>query len=243
MNAVTHPSVIKLTSREPEIDPAVARQVGQEILDNRLDPATWATALSSSGGKRQDALAVYARLRIHQIGTRRRRIHSRAASFDCRRVAKCFGVKTVQDLLQRSTPGKQMNFIKPRLSAIYLTILGIGAAGCVASAGRLLGGFLPERLSAILPVLAVSFGIAAVISVISLRFVLPKRWVMLGWNSGLLATCAMLCFGSLFFGVKLIANAPPLEFRRTTVEPPAPEGVPVLVRPKTHGKPLTVSNE
>ena len=44
----------------------VAEQVGREILESRLEPGAWATALYECGGKRQDALALYARLRAPQ---------------------------------------------------------------------------------------------------------------------------------------------------------------------------------
>ncbi len=243
MKAVTQPSVIKLSTSEPAIDPDVARRVGQEVLENRLDPATWATALSASGGKRQDALAVYARLRIQQLGTRRRRTHARVESFDFRRVNHCFGVKTVQDLLQRTNPGKQLNLVKPRLSLISLMTLGIGAAGCVGSLGRLLGGALPERFAAMVPIAAIVCGIAAVVTVVSLRFILPKRWIMVGWNSGMLAICSMACFASLLFGVKLISHAPPLELRKTAARPLAVSNAPVLVKPKAVPTRMTVSNE
>jgi hypothetical protein len=159
MKAATQPSVVKLSTSEPTVDPDVARRVGQEVLENRLDPATWATGLSASGGTRQDALAVYARLRIPQLGSRRRRIHAREEPFDYRRLTHCFGVKTVQDLLQRTNPGKQLNWLMPRLSVISRTTLGIGAAGCVGSLGRLLGGALPERFLSLVPLAAVLCGI------------------------------------------------------------------------------------
>ena len=69
MRTKSHTPVIELISDEnPSVDPEVAKQVGQEILENRLDPATWATALSASGGKRQEALAATAPLRAMHIG-------------------------------------------------------------------------------------------------------------------------------------------------------------------------------
>ncbi len=36
----------------------VAEQVGREILESRLEPGAWATALYECDGKRQDALAL-----------------------------------------------------------------------------------------------------------------------------------------------------------------------------------------
>ncbi|MES2659933.1 MAG: hypothetical protein V4689_15035 [Verrucomicrobiota bacterium] len=246
MKASPQSSIIKLVSEcEPSIDPEVARLVGQEILEKRLDPATWATALSASGGEHQEALAAYARIRIQQVGSRRRLRQSKVKSFEFRRVTQCFGVKTVQDLLQRTNPGKQLNFLKPRLSVISLMTLGIGSAGCVAAAGRLLDRFLPDMLSAAVPLLAVLCGLATVTAAVSLRFLLPKRWVMLGWNSGLQLACMAACFASLLFGVKLIAHAPPLETRVETVRPPSPSPKPVavLVKPKLKQQEMAALNK
>ncbi len=242
MTAVNPHSVVDLTSGEPGIEPDVARQVGQEILENRLDPATWATALSTSGGKRKEALAVYAKLRMQNVGSRRRNIQNREESFNCRRMTSCFGVKTVQDLLKRSNPGRQLNFLRPRLSLLSLMTLGIGAAGTAGSIGRLLGETLPYSLTSVLPLLAILFGFGAVISVVMLRFILPRRWVMLGWNTGLMGICVLACAGSLLFGVKLIAHAPPMESRKPGKDALQTAKVkPVLVRPNRPVESMEVS--
>lgn len=219
---------------EPSVDSDIARMVGREILDNRLDPATWATALSEGGGN-QEALAAYVRLRMRQVGTRRRDVRNRADSFNFRRVSQCFGVKTVQDLLQRSHPGRQLNFLRPRLSVLSLMTLGIGAAGSAGSLGRLLGEALPYRMSSVLPLLAILFGLGVVVSAVMLRFILPRRWIMLGWNSGLAALCMLVCACSLFLGVKLISRAPPMDFRKALLKDDAANAAkPVLVKPNIH---------
>ena len=238
------PVIEFISDSDPTIDPEVAKQVGQEILENRLDPGTWAQALSASGGERQEALAAYARIRIQQVSARRRLRHSKVKSFEFRRVKKCFGVKTVHDLLQRSNPGKQLNFLKPQLSIISLMTLGIGSAGCVGAAGRLLGARLPEELAVFLPFVAVMCGLAAITVAVSLRYILPKRWIMLGWNTGMQLACMAACFASLLFGVKLIAHAPPLESRHVTVvKPPMAKATPVLIKGKLKDRELTALNK
>jgi hypothetical protein len=70
-----------LMAYEPSIDPEATMQVGQEILENRFNPGIWATALSSSQAKRQEALATYVRLRIQQVSANRRTQHRKAKSF------------------------------------------------------------------------------------------------------------------------------------------------------------------
>jgi hypothetical protein len=81
------------------------------------------------------------------------------------------------------------------------------------------------------------------VTVVSLRFILPKRWIMLGWNSGMLAVCSMACLASLLFGVKLISHAPPLETRKATARPLAVSNAPVLIKPKVVQPRMTVSNK
>ena len=51
-SAATHRPIEKLVACDRPIDPAVAEQVGQEIIQNRLEPGAWANALAASGGKR-----------------------------------------------------------------------------------------------------------------------------------------------------------------------------------------------
>jgi len=238
----------RLYPDDAEIDPEIAEQVGQEILRQRLEPAAWARALAASGGKKQDALASYARIRMQQVAAHRRLRRAKSQSFEARRLTTCLGIKTVQDLLQRSNRGGQLNLLKPQLSYIWLGILMLGCSGSVASLGRLLGGFLPESISSWLPGIALFSGIIAVGGVLCLRAMLPKRWVMLGWNTGLALVCTMACFGSLAFGAKLIARTPPDVIRKLTaggpveaeqsavpspVAAPVPSSAkPLLVKPK-----------
>ena len=202
--------VRKIRAVDSTCDAEIAKQVGQEVLENHLDPAAWATALSASGGKRQEALAAYARIRMRQLSAHRRLSLAKKESFDCRRVTKCFGIRTVQDLLQRNHPERQLNFLKPQISPISLIILWIGAAGCVGTMGRLLAGGLPG-IQGMLPAMSLMIGGVAVSIAIAMRFLLPKRWIMLGWNTGLLMACFVACFASLLGGVKLIMQAAPVD--------------------------------
>ncbi len=205
------PAVEILSTAETTVDPNIAAKVGQEILENRLDPAAWATALSASGGKRQEALAAYARIRIQRLSTHRQLSQEKVKSFESRRVSKCFGVKSVKDLLQRAHPERQLNFLRPRMSIVLMVILFVGSAGSIGALGRLFHSSLPALIESILPLVAVLAGLAMVAAAMSLRFFLPKRWIMLGWNTGLLCACSVACFGSLLGGVKLIARAGPME--------------------------------
>jgi len=231
----------RLYPDDAEIDPEIAELVGQEILRERLQPAAWARALAAGGGRKQEALATYARIRMEQVASTRRLRREKSRSFEARRLTTCLGIKTVQDLLRRSNRGGQLNLLKPRLSYVWLAILMLGCAGSIASLGRLMGHFLPESVGAWLPGLALLCGIAAVAVVLGLRVLLPKRWVMLGWNTGLAFLCSLACFGSLALGAKLIAHTSPDVIRKLAagvpgesgpVAPAAADPTPLLVKPK-----------
>ena len=55
--------------------------------------------------------------------------------------------------------------------------------------------------------IALLAGVGTVWSALVLRYFLPKRWIMLGWNSGLVVACNVVCLTSLFLGTKVIKHA------------------------------------
>jgi hypothetical protein len=237
----------------------VAEQVGREILESRLEPGAWATALYECDGKRQDALAVYTRLRVRQLTKQRRVRLAKVSNFEARRLAICMGdqatrdsiARTVQEMLGNSpTRGKAKNFAKPRMSLIWMSILFFGTAGTVSSFGRLFSHLLPESVSHPLTLVALLAGVGAVWSAMVLRYYLPKRWIMLGWNSGLVLTCNLLCLCSVFLGTKLIkravaTGANPLAAEqqqasapvRTTLNPATSQNAPVRTSIRKSGHP------
>lgn len=235
----------------------VAEQVGREILESRLEPGAWATALYECDGKRQDALAVYTRLRVRQLTKQRRVRLAKVSRFESRKLAICMGdqatrdsiARTVQEMLGNTTRGTSMNFAKPKLSIIWLAILFFGTAGTVSSFGRLFAHLLPESIAHPLTLVALLAGVGAVWSAMVLRYYLPKRWIMLGWNSGLVLTCNVLCLSSVFLGTKVIKNAvatgaAPLAVEqqaaapvRTTLNPATSQNAPVRISIRKSGDP------
>ncbi|RYD20463.1 MAG: hypothetical protein EOP88_14970 [Verrucomicrobiaceae bacterium] len=193
----------------------VAEQVGREILESRLEPGAWATALYECDGKRQDALAVYTRLRVRQLTKQRRVRLAKVSNFEARRLAICMGdqatrdsiARTVQEMLGHGGTRKAKNFAKPRMSLVWMSILFFGTAGTVASFGRLFSHLLPESITSPLTMVALLAGVGVVWSAMVLRYYLPKRWIMLGWNSGLVVTCNLLCLCSVLLGTKVIKRA------------------------------------
>jgi hypothetical protein len=114
---------------------------------------------------------------------------------------------------------------------VWLAILLIGSAGSVASVGRLLGDMVPDRLERWIPVVALICGISAVAGVLMLRALLPKRWIMLGWNTALTTVCTIACFASLCFGAKLIAKTSPEVIQKIASGPMAEKPDPVPAPP------------
>ena len=98
---------------------------------------------------------------------------------------------------------------------------------------------MPESVGAWLPAIALLCGIAAVGGVLCLRALLPKRWVMLGWNTGLAFVCTLACFGSLGLGMKLIARTSPDVIQKLTTGAPVEAAAPVAPAPSSV-KPLLV---
>jgi hypothetical protein len=216
MNSTTSNSKKSAMDSKPLINVTeVAEQVGREILESKLEPGAWATALYECGGKRQEAIAQYARIRVRQLTKQRRIRLAKVRSFESRRLAHCMGdqatrellAKTIQEMLHSNKRGQPLNFLKPRLSMLWLFILFVGTAGMVASLGRLIGSHLPESLANPLIPISLIAGVASVSGAMLLRHLLPKRWIMLGWNTGLVAVCNVVCLGSLCFGAKVIKRA------------------------------------
>jgi hypothetical protein len=220
---------------DPKTPPAaaeVADQVGREILESRLDPGVWATALSQCDGRRQEAMALYTRLRIRQLTKLHRLQRVKNRSFETRRIAKCMGdnetraslAKTIQEMLHETRAGKSQNFVRPKVSVVWLTILFIGTSGTVASLGRLFAAEFPEAFAHPLTLVALLSGVGTVWCALVLRYFLPKRWIMLGWNTGLVVACNVVCLSSLFLGTKVIkraiaADRVVIPFRQASVVP------------------------
>ena len=231
-------AVHKLVSPQGDLDREIAERVGQEILSNTLEPGAWATALAVSGGKKQDALAVYARLRIQHLSVARKSHHAKFQSFEARRLNTCLGIKTVQDLLNRSNRGGRLNLVRPKLSVTWLMILMVGSTGSVACLARLLANVMPGRLEHWLLMSAPLLGVAVVLAALISRMLLPKAWVMQGWNTGLCLAGTIACFGSLFFGAKVVARTPPAVMDQLVRQqaPAAPR--PQMVKPKVAPEPV-----
>lgn len=194
----------------------VAEQVGREILDSRLEPGAWATALAESKGRKQEAMAAYTRIRVRQLTKIHRLQKVKNRSFESRRIAKCMGdnetreaiARTIQEMLHNTRrSGSTRNYFKPKVSFLWLMLLFIGTAGTVASLCRMLVPRFPETFNYPPALIAALAGVATVWGALVLRYFLPKRWIVLGWNTGIVVACNLVCLCSLFLGTKLIKQA------------------------------------
>ena len=198
--------------------PEIADQVGREILESRLDPGAWAAALAASEGNRQKALSRYARIRMESLEKHHRARIAKIESFECRRVSQCLGpkkqanlVRSVRELLDSPRPGKALNFMKPSLSPLWLMILWVGSAGTLATLGHLSSTRLSEGITTHLTSISACCGLIVVGGALLLRQTLPKPWILQCWNSGLVATCNLVCLSSLFLGTKVIKRSMAME--------------------------------
>ena len=194
----------------------MAEQVGREILESKLELGAWATALDECGGRKQEALATYARLRVRAADQDPRRIRMvKNHSFESRRLAHCMGDKgpakcwqrTIEDMLNNSRRGIAKNFMKPRISVSMVVHLvrrhgRKGWRRCDASRST-----FPEHINN--PPIVHRHPRRCGLGLGSARtaLLLPKRWITLGWNTGIVVTCNVLCLTSLFLGTKLIKRA------------------------------------
>ena len=198
----------------PEIDPQVAKQVGLEILEGRYDPAAWASALAESGGQHQEVVAAYARIRMRELGPFSQQRQAKINSLEARRLLKCLGApskpsvaKSVRELLRGGKPLQTLNLFKPRMSCLWLTILVLGTAGTVAGLGRLASHTLPGHVASSLPVICLLCAMIACGVTMLLWNLLPKSWILIGWNTCMIAACNVLCLGSLALGAKVISKS------------------------------------
>lgn len=227
----------------------VAEQVGREILESQLEPGAWATALYQCEGKRQDALALYTQLRVRRLTKQRRVRLAKIRSFESRRIVHCMGdqttrdsiAETIQAMLGNPCRDKSMNYLKPRLSIMWLAILFFGIAGTVSSLGRLLATLLPEFLENQVTLVALLAGAGAVCCAVIIRQLLPKRWLMLGWNTGLVLTCNVVCLMSLFLGTKLIKQAIATDTVAFSAQPVSSPVKTTIVKPTRTAEPYLVS--
>jgi hypothetical protein len=197
----------------PDIDAEVARQVGLEILEGRYEPAAWASALAESGGRHQQAVAAYARIRMRRLEPFSQRRHAKTESLEARRLRNCLGAPakpsvamSVRELLRGRKPLQTLNLFKPRLSRLWLTILLLGTAGTVAGLGRLASQMMPDHVSSSLPVICLMSAVITCGVAMLLWNLLPKRWILIGWNTCMIAACNILCLGSLALGAKVISK-------------------------------------
>lgn len=227
-------AVHKLVPPEGQLNREIAERVGQEILREELEPGAWATALATCGGNHQEALAAYARIRIRKLAVDRRSRQAKSRSFEARRLNTCLGIKTVQDLLNRSNRGGQINLLRPKISVIWLLILLLGSTGTFACLARLLEPVIADRHEKMALLAAPMLGIGIVLAVMLLRALLPKHWVMQGWNTGLAMVGTMACFGSLYLGAKVVARTPPAAIQEMTrVVKPQPAARPSTAPART----------
>ena len=196
------------TSRRTSLEEISAR-VGEEVINGRFEPGTWARALASVKGNREDAVAVYAKRRILDLTKERTTAAAKHESLEKRRLRACYGVKTVQDILKgMGGSSKAMNLPRPRLPMMGVLLLMLGTTGSFAALTKLSIITVPAGLHHWIPLIALGVGFSTAVATKMLGLVLPPftlRWV---WGHGLIAACAATCIASMLLGAKLMSRNP-----------------------------------
>ncbi|GAA5484566.1 hypothetical protein [Haloferula sargassicola] len=190
----------------PEVPEDIVRRVGQEVLSQNFDPATWARALTAVKNRKDEALATYSRLRIVQLMERRERELDRLRKTEFRRLNQCLGVRTVRELLDGMSRVGRGNLPRPKIPFLWLALLFVGSSGFAAAALRLLN--LTFEAESILPIIAVSFAGVVTLLILAVGRFSPSHVVHWLWGEGVTVACMVACAGSLMMGTKVMLRTP-----------------------------------
>lgn len=206
MSASSHSeNAVRLQDQVPE---EISRRVGEEVLKRDFEPGIWAQALASVSGRRDEALAAYSRLRIAQLVERRKRANERAEAMEFRRLNKCLGVRTVRELLNGMSRVGAVNLPRPKLPFLWLLLMVVGIAGCLAALVRLFGGDLSVMLAERLPFASIGVAIVLVAGFTLVSRFLSTSTLSWLWGDGVMAACGLVCIGSFLMGAKLLIKNP-----------------------------------
>ncbi len=196
------------SSVDPNDDPKIARQVGEEILQKRFEPGTWATAVAASGNRNEEALATYAQLRIRQLTHQRGHQNEKVECLESRRRISCLRANVAKDASRRLGSLEPARSQFPRIHMCWLGILLVSSSGAAAASGRFFGGTLPDSLDRWIPGMSLLCGIALVGVALWIRRALPRRLIKTGWITGLKLTCVITSFSSFYCGWMLLSRTP-----------------------------------
>jgi hypothetical protein len=198
-------NVAKLKRQVPQ---DISARVGQEILKGEYEPGTWARAMSLVKGDHEAVTAEYARLRISQLMRAQTKDREKTESLEQRRLNACLGVKTVKDILNGIGKVGVVNIPRPRVPWIWIMLMVLGVAGCVASLTRMAIGEIPEMLHFWMPVLSLGCGVMVVLVMILSSQFFSRAFVAWAWGPGIVGLSSMVCIGSLLLGTKLMMDNP-----------------------------------
>ena len=109
------------------------RQVGEEVLRKRFDPECWARALAASGGRDDDPIIHYTRIRTESLLDRKKKELRRSDELERRRMRYCSPEKR-----ERTPPETSLGENKSRYAVVDTFFWHV--VGIVALVGALLAG-------------------------------------------------------------------------------------------------------
>ena len=111
----------------------IYRQVGKEILDQRLEPAAWARALAECGGTRDEALTHYVRHRAEILLAARDRQVPKVKSFESRRLGNFRDFHSLP--IVTYSPYGQSGPMSLVDALFWHTVAIVGMIGCLLALG------------------------------------------------------------------------------------------------------------
>lgn len=184
-----------------EVDSEIYREVGREVLEERLEPVAWARALAESKGSREDALSHYVRYRMEGLSREKERARNRE-SMMAQRMAGNFRDFNSEPINYHPPYAEERGPMKLVEVLFWHTVAVVGVVGCLLALGLVwpqLGVHLSWGMSLGIALFMQAIPIAGWLFGRRAEYTLPYAKV-----ARMAAVIAML--SSVVFGVKLLAN-------------------------------------
>lgn len=184
-----------------DLDSDIYREVGREVLEERLEPVAWARALGESKGSREDALSNYVRYRTKGLRRERDRALNRESVMAQRMVGnfRDFNSEPISYHAPYTEERGVMKFVE---AFFWHTIAVVGTVGCLLAVGLVwpkLGVYLTWRMALGLTLFMQAIPIAA-------WWFGHRAEKTLSYERVARMAAILAISSSLLFGVKLLSH-------------------------------------
>jgi hypothetical protein len=180
--------------------------VGNEIIEGKLQPATWALALAYSNGSRDQAMTHYARLRLESLADQSTETKLKEQALEARRKAgfRKMTVPLPRLYLGNLTPAGMRNRRRISLSPVWLAGLWLSGTAACAAISRFYSESFYDPSSRIS--VSGSIGIIALLlmAIIMLHLLIPKTRLLIRYAIPMGAWTAACT--SCYFGLMILKS-------------------------------------